>query len=280
MAEMIIIDGNNWCWRANWVGRDLTSKGRRTGVLHVGFSMLQAMGELFPPQRVMFLWDSKNSWRKKLYPEYKANREVDPERVKERGEVYKQIALFRQVTQAIGITQVEQDGLEADDLAGIIASTCQKSGRPLIMISSDKDWYQLLNENNKIVKGWTGKKLEEVTKTHVLEKYGVPPVDWPKYQALLGESGDNIPKVRRGIGPVTALKMLTLGIELSKEELVQYEFNLQLTTLRTTGSLVYKWPEQTTEGWKFLEAILENYDLSELWTSRGRLWAIGKWGRK
>jgi len=241
--------------------------------------MLLAMHDLFQEQRIMFLWDHKDSWRKKLYPAYKANRQADPERVKERTEVYRQIGLFREVLSAVGITQVEEQGLEADDIAGIISTRCHLSDRPLTMVSSDKDWYQLLTSSNRIVKGWTGKKLEEFHAEDVLKKFGVTIENWPKYQALLGESGDNIPKVCRGMGPVTACKVLAGVLPLPPEYQVQYELNLKLTTLRREGKLTHKWPEQSKEGWKFLEGILTDYELSDLWVSRAKLWQLGKWGR-
>lgn len=277
---MIVIDGNNWCWRAGWIGRDLSYKGKGTGVLHVGLSMLATLSELFPPQRLMFLWDSKDSWRKKLYPEYKANRQADPERVKARSEVYRQIDVFRLVLTALGVTQVCEEGLEADDLAGIISTGCNQSGRPLIMISTDNDWFQLLTKNNYIVRGWNNKKrLEIVRDSDVLNKFGVPATDFPKYQALIGESGDNIPKVRRGIGPVTAVKILQGLAGLSVEEQVQYDLNLRLTTLRREGKVSHKWPAQTKQGWQTMESLLHKHGLNDVWLRRGKLWLVGKWGR-
>ncbi len=273
---MIAIDGPNFCWRAHHSGKELKSRGRPTGSLFVSLLMLSHLPDLFEPQRVVFLWDDTRCWKKEKFPEYKANRaEMDQT---ERTAVHKQIDIFRQVLKDVGTAQVQEEGLEADDLAGLLI---KKENKPVILVSSDKDWFQLIRPWVTLVRGWSGKKLETMDAKGVTAKYGVHVLDWPKYQALVGDKGDNIPKVKVGMGPVTARMVLGGTVKLTVEERQRFTRNLWLTSIltETKRGPNIDIPKRLKSGWAKLESVIEYYEMFDLWTRRRQIWAVGGWGR-
>jgi len=278
---MILVDGPNFTWRAHHVGKELRSKGRLTGVLHVGLGMLASMTDLFEEQRIIFLWDRSPSFRKAIYPEYKANRDYGDDN-EERTAVYAQVDIFRQVLGYIGVWQLEREEHEADDLAGIVSST-HHSQRPITLISSDKDWFQLLRgEHIVLVRGWKGKTLDRWTAERVFKEHGVPAGRWHEYTALKGDEGDNIPNIRRGIGPVAAKKILAGKMIMTPAEEAVYQRNLQLTTIRRKADgwklgLEVETGERSEQSWLKLENTLDEYELYSVFNERRKLWIIGKW---
>jgi len=283
---MLLVDGNNFLWRAHHVSQDLSSNGVLTGALHVGLSMLIGMADLFPPQRVVFLWDAHPSWRKKIYPDYKGNRSEGSN--EEREAVHHQMELFRYVIRHVGIWQIQREGLEADDLAGILVTGNRAMAKflneRLTLISSDKDWFQLLDVEETVdqIRGWKGKELDRYTATRVLEKYEVPVDRWAEYLALVGDEGDNIPNVYRGMGPVTAKKIINGEKKMDPKGEKQYQTNLLLTRILRDAkdwSLVggIDTGTRTRNGLMLVEQVLDKYELHSVWQNRRRLWEIGGW---
>lgn len=234
------------------------------------------------PNKVIFLWDGPRSWRKEIYPAYKGTRH-NPSNDREL--VHKQIPIFKSVLHAIGITQIEVEHLEADDLAGIMVEQLKQfSGRTQTLISSDKDWLSLLRENVVQLRGWKGKKCDWWTADRVLKEYGVEPKDIPRYLALVGDTTDNIPNVSRGTGPVKALKIFWNKLQMTPAEQKQYDFNLRITTILRDKSHVKKTDFQqgskrTEEDWKFFEDTLIDFELFSVWGMRKQIWELGGWGK-
>ena len=274
---MILIDGPNFAYRAFYSGGDLSSSdGQRTGLLHVAIAMLAALDGLFEPQQVVFLWDQGPSWRKAVFPEYKATRHDTPDRKS----VYEQIAIFKQLLSAIGICQVAWPRYEADDLAGVVTDSLSCHA---VMISSDKDLFQLLRPGIVQVRGWKGKRKDVWTAQRVQEEYGVTVDMWPTYLALVGDSSDNIPNVQRGFGPKKALKLINSAELLPPEMNRVFLRNLELTTIRrelpNKQRLELHAPKQTKQGWVDMERLLLQYELLHVFERRRKLWVVGGWGR-
>jgi len=230
----------------------------------------------------LFLWDSYPSWRRKIYPEYKARSGRDPV---ERENIYTQIALFRKLLSNIGIAQLAYPELEADDLAGIVVSRLRKKKASVIMVSSDKDWMQLLGDNVVQIRGWKGKRLDRWTAERLFTEHGVPATRWAEYLALVGDSADNIPGVRHGVGPVAAKKIMAgTGVTLTNAEEELLERNLKLTRVTTEAdnrvleSIVFG--THTKEGWTHMEDLLQEYELFAMWGERMRIWEVGGWRSK
>lgn len=280
---MLLIDGSNFCFRAYHAGGHLSSRGRPTSVLHVGLSMLSALGDLVEPQPILFLWDKGPLWRREIYPDYKGNRDnQDKGKSIDRLEVYSQITLFQTVLTDIGIPQKTVAGLEGDDLAGIFTTALLKRNKPVVLVSGDKDWTQLLQPGVTQIRGWKGKTVERWDTERVIKEFGVTPKQIPNYLALIGDKSDNIPNVSRGMGPVKAIKVLNGGIKLNFEEQKNYGRNFKITRILTERPKgvdmgIIK-PGRTRAGWDNLTNFLAEYELFTLYGERKRLWDIGSWG--
>lgn len=140
-----------------------------------------------------------------LHPEYKAQRAAMP------GELARQIEPAKVLTRALGLAAIEQDGVESDDLLASCAVARASAGDEVIIVSSDKDFAQVVGERVKILLpppsaqpklGW-----RMLDAAGVSEKFGVPPSKIADYLSLVGDSSDNIPGVG-GVGPKTAIKWL------------------------------------------------------------------------
>jgi DNA polymerase-1 len=144
----------------------------------------------------------KVDFRLKLAPDYKANRPPMPDDLKS------QIPLIKRIAAAFGWQQYACEGYEADDLIGAVARHCEKDYR-IMVLSSDKDLSQLVNENVSMLVPQNGNKgdFEVRGVAEVTEKFGVPPEMIVDYLALLGDSSDNIAGVP-GIGPKSAAELL------------------------------------------------------------------------
>lgn len=273
---MLIFDGNNFLWRAAFSGRGLISRGRPTGALYISLSMLAALPSLFTPQQVIFLWDSRESWRRKILSQYKRNRKSTDD--VERTAVYKQMDSFREVLDGIGVIQHQVEKLEADDLAGILTTNLLKSGRKVTLVSGDKDWFQLLGPGVTQVRGWQGKKKDVWTEKRFQETYHVSPQDWPRYLALVGDTSDNIPNAQRGIGPVAALKVMRGEFRLTEGGQRQYEQNLKVTPiLRAYPSAFNVNPKYALRNRKILEDVISEFELFSLSGEQDHIWEVGGW---
>lgn len=142
-----------------------------------------------------------SSFRNRLYPAYKANRESAPDDLKE------QFRLCRRMTEALGITALRSARYEADDLIGTLAA-CYP-GRKII-VTRDKDLAQLLKKNDI---WWDYAADLRYDQAGVRERFGVRPAQLADYLGLAGDAVDNIPGVP-GVGPKAAVALLTRWSDL------------------------------------------------------------------
>ncbi|MFP4169088.1 MAG: DNA polymerase I [Desulfonatronovibrionaceae bacterium] len=198
---VLLVDGSSFLYRAFYAYPDLkTSKGFPTNAIFILLRILLKIVREERPEHMIFFMDGKGkNFRHELFSEYKANRQKMPE------DLDVQIAPILDAVKYLGIPHRVPEGVEADDC---IASLCErfKSIYPVVIVGSDKDLYQCLGD---WVYLWDPGKKENgiVTAETVLKKQGMKPEQWPDYQALIGDSSDNIPGVP-GIGPKTAAKIL------------------------------------------------------------------------
>jgi DNA polymerase-1 len=141
---------------------------------------------------------SSQTFRKEIYPEYKANRTAPPE------DLIPQFGLIRQATRAFNLPCIEKEGFEADDLIATYARIAEKAGGDVTIISSDKDLMQLVTPS---VSMYDSMKDKQISIPEVIEKWGVPPEKMIDLQSLTGDSTDNVPGIP-GIGPKTAAQLL------------------------------------------------------------------------
>ena len=155
------------------------------------------------PTHLAIIFDkSENSFRKALYPLYKANRSDPPE------DLVPQFPLMREVVRAFGLTPVEQDTYEADDLIATYASQARKAGADVLIISADKDLMQLIEPGVAMYDPASGERDERrIGEMEVVDYFGVSPQQVVDVQALAGDSTDNVPGAK-GIGLKTAAQLI------------------------------------------------------------------------
>jgi DNA polymerase-1 len=161
------------------------------------------------PTHLAIIFDkSENSFRKEIYPEYKAHRTEPPE------DLVPQFPLMRAAVRAFGLTPIEQDIYEADDLIATYADLARKKGADVLIVSADKDLMQLVGPGVTMydpASGTAGAKgaREErlITEAEVVDYFGVPPGRVVDVQALAGDSTDNVPGAK-GIGVKTAAQLI------------------------------------------------------------------------
>lgn len=152
------------------------------------------------PQYVAIAFDENltQSFRNDLYPEYKMNRELPPEELKN------QFKFCKRLAEAAGFHCVGSDRYEADDLIATLCASMRKQGFRSTILSGDKDLTQLLRGEDV---WWDFARNNQLQSAQVAEKFGVPPEAIQDYLGLCGDAVDNIPGVP-GVGPKTAVGLL------------------------------------------------------------------------
>jgi 5'-3' exonuclease len=207
---LLIIDGNNIAYRAFHTpqGNLTTKQGEPTGVMYGFLNSLKSYLEKFPETtRCVVMWDGgKAEWRKKIYPEYKGNRSYgkdEEEKAKFDG-LFKQINILHEFLPKLGINSVKIYGQEADDLVAIACRILSANNEQAIIVTSDKDMLQLVDENISI---YTPYKDKVISLLNFYEETGVTKEAYIGYRALLGDPSDNIQGVP-GIGEKTAKSLM------------------------------------------------------------------------
>lgn len=211
MGKWLLVDGFNLAYRSFFAIPELTrSDGFPTNALHGWVKSMWKLDDLEKPDGFLAFFDLGGAQdRLALLPGYKAQREEMPDALE------KQLPVIKQLTRAMGLVGIEQDGVESDDLLASQAVALAREGHEVRVVSSDKDFAQIVGDrismmlppptaNPKL--GW--RTLDEAG---VKEKFGVPPKLIADYLALVGDTSDNIEGVA-GVGPKTAAKwLLELG---------------------------------------------------------------------
>jgi len=197
---LILVDGSSFLFRAYYAMPNLTnSKGFHTGAIYGVVNMLRRLLLDFNPTLMAVVFDAKGkSFRNDIYPEYKAHRPPMPE------ELRGQIEPVHRIVKAMGLPLLVINGVEADDVMGTLATSASQLQLKTILVTSDKDMAQLVNEH---VSMYDSKNEQELDIAGVKEKYGVYPAQIIDYLALMGDTSDNIPGVPK-VGPKTAVKWL------------------------------------------------------------------------
>ena len=197
-VTVVLVDGHALAYRSYFALPPLTnSKGEAT---HAILGFLRQLLRLLrmPTNQVIVVFDPPvKTFRHEQYEGYKAGRAETPQ------DLPGQIRRLRTLVDLLGVPRLELNGFEADDVIGTIAKRAEGEGYPVRILTSDRDSYQLLSENIKVILNDNSLMGPE----EVLEKYGVSVGQWTDYRALTGDASDNIPGAK-GIGPKTAAKLL------------------------------------------------------------------------
>ncbi len=197
---LLLVDGSSYLYRAYHALPPLqTRRGQPTGAIYGMVHMLRQLLAQHRPSHCAVVFDAPGgSFRQTLYPGYKAQRPAMPEALAA------QLEPLFQVIAALGLAQLREAGVEADDVLASLAQQAQARAWPVIIASNDKDLAQLVNEQVQIYHPFEQKLLDAAG---VLRKYGVRPEQMGDYLALVGDSSDNIPGVPQ-VGPKTAARWL------------------------------------------------------------------------
>ena len=197
---LYLMDGSAFIFRAFYAMQSMQrSDGFPTNALFIVTRILLKFLKDEQPTYFGFILDGKGkNFRHETYPEYKANRSATPE------PLVQQLDPIKQAVRTLGLHLEISDNCEADDCIASLAARYKKE-RPVIIIGADKDLKQCLDDN---VFMWDpGVKQEKLTTlAEFREETGLEPSQWADFQAIIGDSSDNIPGVP-GIGPKTAEKI-------------------------------------------------------------------------
>ncbi|MBA3813139.1 MAG: DNA polymerase I [Alphaproteobacteria bacterium] len=197
--QIYLVDGSGYIFRAFHALPPLTRPdGIQIGAV-LGFTnmLIKLLREKNPDYLVVVFDAARETYRNKIYPAYKANRQETPP------ELIPQFSLIRQACEAFDVAHIEKEGFEADDL---IATYAHSQEGDVTIVSSDKDLMQLVGGSVRMLDPIKNRMIgvEEVK-----EKFGVPPEQVTDVQALAGDSTDNIPGVP-GIGIKTAAELIQI----------------------------------------------------------------------
>ena len=206
MMKLMAIDGNSIVNRAFYGIRMLNAPdGTPTNAVYGFVAILLKLIAEEQPDGICVAFDLKApTFRHEQFEGYKAQRKGMPE------ELVQQMPVLKKVLDAMGIYRVELAGYEADDLLGTISRRAEAEGSTCVIVTGDKDSFQLITDRTTVlhVKTRMGNtETVEYTSGRFREEYGFEPEKMVDLKALMGDSSDNIPGVP-GIGEKTALDLL------------------------------------------------------------------------
>ena len=204
--KLMVIDGNSIVNRAFYGIRMLTTRdGTPTNAVYGFINILMKIVGEENPDALCVTFDLKGpTFRHEMYAEYKAQRKPMPE------ELAVQIPILKDVLDAMNIPRYELSGWEADDLIGTISKKCETDMFECIIVTGDKDSFQLMTDTTHVkhVKSRMGQtETNDYTKEVFEAEYGFEPKKIIDLKALMGDASDNIPGVS-GVGEKTALDLV------------------------------------------------------------------------
>jgi DNA polymerase-1 len=261
MAEwcrFLLVDGNATMYRAFYAIRTLSTRaGLPTNALYGFIRMLSQMREVWAPTHWMVIFDGGSPPRRlEALPEYKAQRAPMPD------ELRSQIPLIERYLDCARVDSLRVNKEEADDVMATLAVRASRDGGEVLLATSDKDMYQLVDAQVHVVS--VAGKPERMDPEAVRAKTGVLPEHIIPWLALIGDTADNIPGVP-GVGPKTAAALLgeygSVDALMAKVESVArpklrealqghtetVTRNLELVRLETDLDLPFSWSDAVVQ---------------------------------
>ncbi|GAB4296520.1 MAG: DNA polymerase I [Desulfuromonadia bacterium] len=197
---LFLVDGSGYLYRAYFAIRHLSSPdGFPTNAIFGVTQMLLKLIRDENPSYLAVVFDAgRQTFRTEIYPDYKANRAAMPD------DLRIQIEPLLETIRAFSIPVIQQEGFEADDIIATIATRTATEGRPVVVVTGDKDLMQIVGERITLHDTMKGKRTD---RDGVKERFGVLPHQVVDILALMGDASDNIPGVP-GIGEKTAIKLI------------------------------------------------------------------------
>ena len=262
--HILIVDAMNMLIRSFSLLKAMNPSGTHIGGL-VGF--LRSLGyvtRIFDPTRVIIVWDGKGGSgnRQNINPNYKAQRATArithwglyDTREEEQEALIGQLFRTKDYLECLPVHQIGMEKLEADDIIAYIAKRASKADKKVTIVSSDKDFFQLIDKNIEI---YAPVKKKTFTFENVKEEIGVLPQNYNIVKALLGDNSDNLPGVK-GLGIKTILsewKSFTYDTNASLQDVWDH-CETQLDgdkPKKVFAKIIHNW-----------EKVLTNYQLMDL----------------
>lgn len=201
MKTVTIIDTFGYFFRSFYALPALrNSDGFPTGLLTGFINLIDSLRREHETDYIVFALDSKgDTFRKEIYDAYKANRQAPPE------DLTLQLPIAIEWIEKMGFANISMNGYEADDIIATITHLARKDGLKVRIVSHDKDLYQLIDDG--VVVLYDSVKKCEIDEAGCVEKFGINPRDFINFQAILGDSSDNVPGVK-GIGQKGASELI------------------------------------------------------------------------
>ena len=237
--KIVMLDGYSLMYRAfHALQTPMTAPdGTPTNAVHGFIMMLLKVIDEEKPAGIAVAFDMHApTLRAQEYAEYKGTRKPMPD------ELRAQDPVIRQLIGLMGIPILEKEGYEADDILGTVSAKCEREGREIVLVTGDRDSFQLSGEKTTIL--YTKRGISDtvrVTPEYIFETYGLKPIQMIDVKGLMGDASDNIPGVP-GVGEKTALKLIQ-----------QYG---SLENVLNTA--------ETEQKGKLRERLIEHRDLAEL----------------
>lgn len=241
---VMILDCNFLCWRAYHTTQGLTYNNVETGLNFGFFKDLLTLEQTLGTCNHVFCWDSgKLTKRHEILPTYKEKRQtknLDEDELKKVKKLRKQMRVLRdEILPALGFKNVmKANGYEADDLIAAACTRLTLRGHSCVIVSADKDLYQLLGDQ---VSMWNPISKKTFTAEAFRAEWGIEPHQWKAVKAIAGCSTDQVPGVT-GVGEKTAAKYVAKTLKAGAKfdaikafiQSGEYSRNLRLVQLPFT----------------------------------------------
>ncbi|MDD5167044.1 MAG: DNA polymerase I, partial [Candidatus Omnitrophica bacterium] len=200
--KLFLIDATAFCYRAFYALPQLaTSFGQPTNAIYGFMNILNKILKHEKPEYLAICFDvSRDTFRQKKFAEYKIQRPPMPDGLTS------QIPLIKEIIRAYALPLFEKAGFEADDIIATIAAKAKSLGLPVVVVSSDKDMLQLVDDSIEVYSPYKDEGIF-YNEEKVRERFGIGPKGITDIIALMGDTADNIPGAP-GIGEKTAVGLL------------------------------------------------------------------------
>lgn len=274
-SPWLVLDVSSIAYRSLYTTGDLSHEGVSTGVLFGIFRLLIDLMDLYATEKVAFCFDGGKNKRNDIFPPYKHHKKSDSDEMQQAREIVRDqlIWLKDRFLPQMGFSNVFQEsGYEADD---VIASICDcNPDQSLVIVSSDHDLYQLLEEERVWI--WSLTKKRPYTEKSFRQQYGIDPKMWVKVKAIAGCASDGVVGLYN-VGEKRAIQFLTGGMRSNQKVYMDifdyqksdpYKVNVSLVLLPFPGTPRYELEEDhfTPAGW---ERVMDSLGMSSL-RDRGR----------
>lgn len=197
---ILIIDFNNVLFTSYYGQKLINQHGYNVNAVKGFFTKLKNLKDIFDPDFIVFARDLSRvkTFRRKLFSDYKAQRKpMDPD-------IFSQMKMAQQIVALLGFSIISHELYEADDIMGMISRFGEEHEMDSIIISSDRDMYQLITDHTFVM---SPRNSDLIDKNYLQEHYQLTPDQWIELKILQGDRSDNIPGIP-GIGEVTALQLI------------------------------------------------------------------------